>query len=242
MRWDEASVKRLEDLINENKRPDEISALLGISRKSLSMKMGRLGLRIRYKEFVKCKECGVDFEALTNSGAKFCTRSCSVSSNNKNKIKSEETKEKIRSSVHKYLDSIPKKRDTKKVKRCRYCSEVINDKYKRICTTCKNQYYVVYRAVCKFDFNVYDYPDKFNLDLIDRFGWYLPSNRGNNIDGVSRDHMFSVRDGFRLGILPEIVKHPANCNLMLHKDNNVKKTKSSITITQLLERIKNWEY
>jgi len=92
----------------------------------------------------------------------------------------------------------------------------------------------------KFDFNVYEYPNKFDLDLIKKYGWYSASNRGNNLNGVSRDHMFSVKDGFKLKISPDIMKHPANCKLMIHKDNNLKKTNSTITIDELLERIKNW--
>ena len=41
-------------------------------------------------------------------------------------------------------------------------------------------------------------------------------------------------------ISKEILKHPANCKLMLHSDNNKKKTNNSITYEELLNRIKNW--
>ncbi len=54
--------------------------------------------------------------------------------------------------------------------------------------------------------------------------------------------MYSVKDGFINGISPEIIKHPANCKLMKHIDNNKKKTNSSITLEELMERIKNWKY
>jgi hypothetical protein len=52
--------------------------------------------------------------------------------------------------------------------------------------------------------------------------------------------MYSVRDGFINNIDPEIIKHPANCQLMLHNENNSKNYNSSITIDDLIERIKNW--
>jgi hypothetical protein len=52
--------------------------------------------------------------------------------------------------------------------------------------------------------------------------------------------MYSVRDGFINKIDPEIIKHPANCKLMIHTENNKKNYNSSITIDVLKERIKNW--
>lgn len=70
---------------------------------------------------------------------------------------------------------------------------------------------------------------------------YSASNRGNNIDGVSRDHIYSVFDGFKNNINPEIIKHPANCRLVLHKENNKKNTKSFTSISGLLKKIKKWD-
>ena len=52
--------------------------------------------------------------------------------------------------------------------------------------------------------------------------------------------MVSIKTGFDLGINPEIIKHPANCKIMLHKQNQSKREKSSITIEELLERIRTW--
>jgi len=102
------------------------------------------------------------------------------------------------------------------------------------------QPFILYRQRCNFDFNIKDYPNKFELMLVEQYGWYSPSNKGNNLNGVSKDHMVSVRTGFELGIDPEIIKHPANCKLMLHRQNQSKREKNSITINELLERIKHW--
>jgi hypothetical protein len=52
--------------------------------------------------------------------------------------------------------------------------------------------------------------------------------------------MLSVKDGFEMGIDPEIIKHPANCKLVLHKENQSKHRHSSITLEELKERIKHW--
>ena len=65
--------------------------------------------------------------------------------------------------------------------------------------------------------------------------------KNNNLDGVSRDHMFSVREGFEKGIDPKIISHPANCRLMIHNENISKNKKSFITIEELLDRIEKFE-
>ena len=62
----------------------------------------------------------------------------------------------------------------------------------------------------------------------------------NNLNGVSKDHIYSVHDGFKNNVDYEIIKHPANCQLMKHIDNNKKKCQSLITLNELLERIKKW--
>lgn len=117
-----------------------------------------------------------------------------------------------------------------------YCSkECYNEHFKLL----RNEW-EQYCIDCKFKFNVYDYPNQFDLKMIEQYGWYSASNRGNNINGVSRDHMFSVKQGFRKGIPPEIISHPANCQLLRHSENSSKKTKCSITIDELYMRIKNF--
>jgi hypothetical protein len=120
---------------------------------------------------------------------------------------------------------------------------------KRFCSAvCQNEWYdkrkapyTRYKDACKFKFNVYDYPNYFNINLINEHGWYAASNRGNNINGVSRDHMYSVNEGFKNNIDPNLIAHPANCKLVLHTENQQKHAKSSITLEKLKERIKEFE-
>lgn len=100
--------------------------------------------------------------------------------------------------------------------------------------------YILYRQRCNFDFDMSEYTDKFDITLLEQHGWYSPSNKGNNLKGVSRDHMFSVKSGFEMNINPEVIKHPANCKIMLHTENQKKNKKNSITLEELLLRIKNW--
>ena len=80
-----------------------------------------------------------------------------------------------------------------------------------------------------------------NFSLVREHGWYSPTNKNDNLSGVSRDHMFSVREGFEMDIDPKIISHPANCRLMIHTDNISKNKKSTITIEELLDRIKKFD-
>lgn len=98
-----------------------------------------------------------------------------------------------------------------------------------------------YRQLCRFTFNVYDYPYYFDLKLIELYGWYKAKNRGDNQNGVSRDHIFSIKEGFVNNIDPYYISHPSNCNLMRHVDNNKKKTNSTITFSELVERVKTFD-
>ena len=68
------------------------------------------------------------------------------------------------------------------------------------------------------------------------------SRRGKlNLNGVSRDHMLSVTEGWLNNVDIKLIRHPANCNLILHRDNQKKNIKSSISIDELHNRIKSFE-
>jgi len=107
--------------------------------------------------------------------------------------------------------------------------------------TQKEKYY----NSARFRFNVYHYPDEFDLSLIEKHGWYTcpgrkRKNQSKNILGISRDHIISISYGFLNNIDPKIISHPANCRLMLHSDNKNKHTKCELTIEELLEKITRW--
>ena len=99
----------------------------------------------------------------------------------------------------------------------------------------------LYRLDSAFKFNVFHYPAEFDIAMITELGWYSAKNRGNNAEGVSRDHILSVRFGFDNDIDPQVVAHPANCRLMKQRDNASKSLKSSLTLDELEERIKEWD-
>lgn len=98
-----------------------------------------------------------------------------------------------------------------------------------------------YRKACQFRFSLNFFPDEFDFSLILEYGWYMAKNKGDNPNGISRDHMYSVHEGFKNNIDPYLISHPSNCQLMRHDKNNKKDRKSSITIDELKERVKLWD-
>lgn len=132
-----------------------------------------------------------------------------------------------------------------RIRSCKNCQKYHSDMSLVYCVKCSPNIHH-YRSRAAFRFSVYEFPAEFDLVLINRYGWYSPTgkhgkNRKNlNLTGVSRDHLYTIADGFQHNIDPIVLAHPANCVLMLHAENN-KKRKSSIPIDELFERIKLWE-
>jgi len=209
------------------------------------------------KNIRKCKNC----ENIVKNKNIFCSKRCAASYNNKKRKHSLETKEKIRTTIiSKYKNGLITLNSKKKIKpklliKCEKCG--IDHKNARFCSRkCFNKFkkenpysykktlnseYERYKLDCVFKFNVYNYPNEFNLLLIDNYRWYKASNRGNNLNGVSRDHIFSVYEGFKQKISPEIISHPTNCKLMKHPENNKKKTNCEINIEELKQKIIKWD-
>jgi len=114
--------------------------------------------------------------------------------------------------------------------------------------TCRKEFnernknaYQNYHKKCKFAFNVYEYDRWFDLTLIEQHGWYQAKNRGDNLNGISRDHRFSVKEGFLNSVDPKLISHPANCELKRHKENQNKHTKCSINLDELIREIEKFE-
>lgn len=205
-----------------------------------------------------CENCNIEHTGLYGSG-RFCSIKCARGFSTKDKRTEINTKVSNKLSNRKLSDQHKKNieqannfnRKEKTIRNCLECSSNMicrpSDNRKFCTSKCWVNYteknkepFLLYRQRCNFDFKFEDYPYKFDLTLVEQNGWYSPSNKGNNLNGASKDHMVSVRTAFDLGIDPEIIKHPANCKIMLHKQNQSKREKSSITIEELLERIRNW--
>jgi len=239
MKWTDDKIEKLTTLVESGSRVNEIAEILGTSIKSINLKMYRLGLKIIYTTNSLCKNCGTSFECYVKEHRLFCSKSCSATFNNSNRKLTKTTKQKISEK----LKNIPKKKILKqnRDKKCKICGELkVSTKYKRICENCKIDYYQFYRQDCNFKFNIFDYPTEFDLHLVETYGWYSPTNKRNNLNGISKDHMYSVMDGYKNKISSEVISHPANCKLMLYSDNSSKKDNSSISLQDLLNRISRW--
>lgn len=133
---------------------------------------------------------------------------------------------------------------------CLFCGHSVKRKDHKFCSiSCAVRYrnkdkdqesLAYYRNLCRFTFDIYDYPEEFDFNLIDTFGWYSPVNRGNNLRGISKDHLVSVKFGWENKIDPKIISHPANCQLVKQSKNASKNYRCSITLKELTQRIYNW--
>ena len=211
-----------------------------------------------------CKFCNsiIPFEKRLDN-YDFCNHSCSAKFNNryrkgiKYNLSEDGRKNLIDSALKNFygkrgsIDSykIEKELYFENPKKCLNCESMLDYKKRKgiYCNiNCKKEYFIkttedykLYHLLTKFKFNLRDYD--FDFSLVKEYGWYKAKNNGNNIGGVSRDHKFSVKEGFRRLVNPLLIAHPANCELIFNKHNQSKCDKCSISIENLLENIKNFE-
>jgi hypothetical protein len=201
-----------------------------------------------FKDFeVECFLCKKNFsvnERETRHPEKdkyFCSRSCA---NNRGKMP-----ESVKSLIRKKL----LKQTEQKTVHCNFCNNsfLVNQKkveifcsknclyQARINKTPKDSF-LFYKNRCRFNFNLADFPGEFDFSLVEEHGWYSAKNRGNNMKGVSRDHIISVMFGFKNGIDPDIISHPANCRLLTQSQNASKGKKCDMPVEELIEKISIW--
>ena len=198
----------------------------------------------------QCKKCGSLFtvERIIKNGKpsiskkekQYCCRSCG---NSHHIVHSKETRQKISKALI--------KKETRIIS-CLYCDKEIitRNATKKFCSIkCARKFHFkdidkttkeYYRLQCNFQFALSDFPNEFDFELINQYGWYKAKNHGNNLNGISRDHIISVDYGFKNNIDPNIIRHPANCQLLRHNDNVSKNSKSSMTIEELKDKIDKW--
>ena len=125
-----------------------------------------------------------------------------------------------------------------------FCSLSCFNEYKRKQTSLKlmenGKLLELYNKACSFQFSIRDFPNEFDIELLKNIGWYKAKNKGNNLNGVSRDHKVSKYYGFEHLIDPYIISHPANCKLLPHSENQSKNRYCSISVDELLNNIQEW--
>lgn len=182
-------------------------------------------------------------------------------------IKNRKLNSNKKSSFTKNSNSNKIKEHIKEIRKCKWCQkefETFNDCISQCCSkSCTAKYrefktfmeklnaaqseyerikleFRRYRVQVSFTFSLKNFPDEFDFSLIEKYGMYKAKNRGDNPDGISRDHMYSVKDGFLNKVDPKIIAHPANCCLIQQRQNASKYSKSSITLEELMNRIEIW--
>lgn len=161
---------------------------------------------------------------------RFCDKSCAAIYNNRNKIKKgkQPKKSKPKPPIVTYRTCACCGIVEKRTGKGRFISDVC-----KLCSASTS-----YKRACAFEFDLNAYPNEFDLSLLSQYGMFHPVR---NQSGVSRDHMFSISEGKLNKIPSTILKHPANCKLMLQSENKAKGGNSSITYEELLIRIDEWE-
>jgi hypothetical protein len=96
----------------------------------------------------------------------------------------------------------------------------------------------IYWDACKFQFIPYSETKIMGFELLLIHGIY---HQTLNPDGMTRDHMYSIFDGWRNAVDPKIISHPANCQFMSHSSNSSKNNSSSISLLGLKTRIAHWD-
>ena len=217
----------------------------------------------RNPHLMKCELCGKEYivfctdkEFERGCYKKTCSDLCAKRITAKKS--GEEKNKKISSTLRKKFSSSREDYDENLglyVRKCQICGKEFRTKKhaQRFCSCkCAAKYrnknrienkteIELYKRQCQFVFALNEFPNEFNFALINENGWYKAKNHGNNLGGITRDHMFSIKEGFRKQIDPYYISHPANCELMRQADNASKHSKCSINEKELMERITEWE-
>lgn len=194
--------------------------------------------------------------------SKFCGNSCSAIHNNKARknngyVISEEQKVKTRIT---YYNNHPPKRIPKRAKSkayvkmlalpvlpfskiktitCAHCLSVfVSKRQVKYCNNCTEQYSHNGRAKYWFSFNVFHYPELFDLSMLQAIGF---RNTKTNPDGITRDHKVSVNEAIRNNYDPYYITHPLNCELLPFRANVSKGTKSSVTYEYLKQCVHDYK-
>lgn len=179
-----------------------------------------------------CKQCKrpIAYKMKSNT---FCCKSCGASYNNAIKDYS-----KFKPGPHKQAKEIEPVYSKLQKCICKHCGKIWMGKTsKRICKEHSSLYSHAGRAQYWFTFNVFHYPDLFDLDLLQRIGFRSKINP----NGITRDHRVSVNEAITNNYNPYYIKHVMNCELMIFSDNAKKHTNSSISYEELIKLVDEYD-
>jgi hypothetical protein len=214
----------------------------------------------------KCLCCGIIID-YDNKRKDFCNHSCSATYTNKKRIEngwtlSDVSKQQIGLTVSKKLKiyfqqnprtksptyKAPKEYPTTniKYKQCEKCNIIFISPASRsscYCTKCRYENKTFYRKSCRFSLSSKKHSELFDFEMIKNYGWYRPHSAMNpNPTGVTWDHLYQIQEGYKNNISFELIKHPANAEMVPYKENFNRRISSTITLNELFLRIVLWEF
>lgn len=126
---------------------------------------------------------------------------------------------------------------------CKHCNlKMLLPSPKQYCEECKENHSNL-RMRFQFNFNVYHYPDLFDLDLLNENGWYAPRGKSGkwNPNGLSRDHKVSIAEAIKNNYDSYYITHPMNCELMPHSENQKKHSECSLSYSSLKQLVDEYD-
>ena len=114
-------------------------------------------------------------------------------------------------------------------------SDLSEQQTRIITSTCSSIDYSRYR--CGFLLTEDILPRLSGYQDLMKNGWF---RRDINEMGIVKDHMVSIKYGYVNKIDPKLMSHPANCNLISQRENSRKSDNCSITVDELMSRIRKW--
>jgi hypothetical protein len=188
---------------------------------------------------VLCKECNSPLPYVSRH-FKFCSHSCSAINSNSNRAKQGwSMPADARQAISNKLSLVQGAYTKITHNTCKFCNQIFTTPktHNQVCKHCQHLKWNNNKDQYSFKFNVYSYPELFNLELLTQVGWVsFGGKRGGtkNPTGLSRDHRVSVNEAKRFNYDPYYISHPCNCELITHIENMKKKTKSSISYEELV--------
>lgn len=198
---------------------------------------------------VLCSYCNLPLSyEQYKQGNRFCSHNCraSVVNSTRDQTCYKKQAESIRTTVAKKGLKIRYPFTRVSFGNCLICNQTFRKakgKSKYCSSVCKGSGNIKqYRRACKFKISKKTNPELFDKILLQQYGWYRAANhpQGYNPKGATWDHLFRIEDGFKLGVNPEIMCHPANAEMISWEKNFARKT-SRITLEELLQRIENYQ-
>lgn len=126
----------------------------------------------------------------------------------------------------------------RKLRVCTICkAEFQSSTSRHLCNAHAQMFVISKRVPYEFKFNVFDYPQLFDTNLIKQVGFKSRLNP----NGLVRDHKVSIHDAIKHEYDPYYISHVMNCQLITSRENLVKNSKSSISYTQLKQLVDDWD-